>query len=138
MQLRFHDFKTPLIVTIGPLSSVKDLRVTENMTSVSISWTAPFSLDVTDTSYGPDIWYSVIIYNMTDENNPTVVLCTDCDDITDTNYTFSPDYLGPCHVYHFTVIPFNQVGQGESSRNITKDGMHTVAGVYVVSHLKLQ
>ena len=56
----------------GPLSAVGDLKVdAENTSSVTISWSAPFSLDVT--AVDSDIWYSVLIYNVPDENNPTAV-----------------------------------------------------------------
>ena len=102
---------------LGLLSAVGDLRASSNTSSVTISWTAPFSLDVTGVD--PDIWYSVLIYNVTDENNPTAILCTDCINITETHYTFTPDYLSPCHVYNFSVIPVNGAGQGESSPHIT-------------------
>ena len=98
---------------LGLLSVVSDLRASSNASSVTISWTAPFSLDVTGVD--PDFWYSVLIYNVTDENNPTAILCTDCINITETHYTFTPDYLSPCHVYNFSVIPVNGAGQGESS-----------------------
>ena len=100
----------------GLLSKV-DLKANGNASSVTISWTAPFSLDVTGVD--PDIWYSVLIYNVTDENNPTAILCTDCINITETHYTFTPDYLSPCHVYNFSVIPVNGAGQGENSGNVT-------------------
>ena len=107
----------------GSLSAVSDLRASSNASSVTISWTAPFSLDVTGVD--PDIWYSVLIYNVTDENNPTAILCTDCINITETHYTFTPDYLSPCHVYNFSVIPVNGAGQGESSPSIAI-GMYKV------------
>ena len=94
-----------------------DLRASSNASSVTISWTAPFSLDVTGVD--PDIWYSVLIYNVTDENNPTAILCTDCTNITETHYTFTPDYLSPCHVYNFSVIPVNGAGQGESNTYVS-------------------
>ena len=94
-----------------------DLRASSNVSSVTISWTAPFSLDVTGVD--PDIWYSVLIYNVTDENNPTAILCTDCINITETHYTFTPDYLSPCHVYNFSVIPVNGAGQGENSPHVS-------------------
>ena len=69
-----------------------------------ISWTAPFSLDMTGVD--PDIWYSVLIYNVTDENNPTASsVLTILIAITETHYTFTPDYLSPCHAYNFSVIP---------------------------------
>ena len=82
-----------------------------------MSWTAPFSLDVTGVD--PDIWYSVLIYNVTDEENPTAIPCTDCHSLTQTHYIFSPHYPSPCHKYTFTVIPYNGAGQGEISQNLT-------------------
>ena len=97
-----------------------DLTVNSNATSITISWEAPWSLDVTDVNH--DIWYSVLIQNVTDENNPTPISCTDCTNITETVYTFTPDHLTPCHVYNFSVTPFNGAGQGESSDNVTFAG----------------
>ena len=111
-----HEIYSSTVLLPGSLSAVGDLRASSNASSVTISWTAPFSLDVTGVD--PDIWYSVLIYNVTDENNPTAILCTDCINITETHYTFTPDYLSPCHVYNFSVIPVNGAGQGESSTSI--------------------
>ena len=96
---------------IDLVATVKNIIVNSNATSFTISWTAPFSLDVTGVD--PDIWYSVLIYNVTDE--PTAVPCTDCMDITETHYTFTPDYPSPCQEYIFTVIPLNGAGQGPPS-----------------------
>jgi hypothetical protein len=107
--------ESALLKIQGPLSAVRDIRVINNISSVTISWTAPFSLDVTGSD--PDIWYSVLIYNVTDENNPTAILFTDCINITETHCIFSPDYTSPCHVYNLSVIPLNGAGQGESSGN---------------------
>ena len=83
-----------------------------------MSWSAPFSLDVTNVD--PDIWYSVLIYNVTDEENPTAVPCTGCHNLTQTNYTFRPDYSSPCHkyIYTFTIIPYNGAGEGERSQSV--------------------
>ena len=97
----------------GPLSNVVDLKATINASSVSVLWSAPFSLDVTGVD--PDTWYSVLIYNVTYKNNPTAILCTDCINITETHYTFTPDYLSPCHVFNYSVIPMNGAGLGESN-----------------------
>ncbi|CAI7992172.1 hypothetical protein GBAR_LOCUS937, partial [Geodia barretti] len=82
--------------------------------SVTISWSAPFSLDVTGVD--PDIWYSVLIYNVTDENTPTAIPSVD---VTNTSYTFTPGSATPCQKFLFSVIPFNGAGQGERSPNIT-------------------
>ena len=69
----------------------------------------------------PDIWYTVLIYeyNVDDKTSPTAVRfnCTDCTDIVDTSYTFTPDYPSPCVQYFFTVIPYNGAGEGEPSPN---------------------
>ena len=98
----------------GQLASVGDLTIDNNAASINISWSAPFSLDVTDVD--PDIWYTVLIYNMTDE---TTVSYPNCTNINETYCVFSPDHPSPCHQYTFTVIPFNGAGQGESSQNVT-------------------
>ena len=99
---------------LGNLSSVTGLKATNGST---LNWTAPFSLDVTDVD--PDIWYSVLIYNVTDEDNPTAIPCTDCTNITETHYTFTPEDVSPCQNVSFSVIPFNGAGQGETSQNVT-------------------
>ena len=101
----------------GPPSAVSWLQTYRSPASITISWEAPWTLDVTGVD--PDIWYSVLIQNVTDENNPTPISCTDCTNITETVYTFTPDHLTPCHVYNFSVTPFNGAGQGESSHNET-------------------
>ena len=125
---------SPFIFHSGPLSAVVDLRATGDGTgSVTISWSPPFSLDVTGVY--PDIWYSVFIYNVTDENNPTAILCTNCTNITETHYTFTPDYFSPCHVYNFSVVPLNGAGQGESSGNVTWNSEYSpiiATGIYVI------
>ena len=105
------------LFSIGTLSAVGELDVKSNATTITVSWIAPFSLDVTDVD--PDIWYSVLIHNVTDSDRPTAINCTDCTNITETCYTFSPDHLSLSHKYNFTVIPFNGAGQGEISHNIT-------------------
>ena len=103
-----------IVFISGPLSSVTNLRANiSSGSSVNISWTAPWFLDVTGVDH--DIWYSVLIQNVTDEDRPTDILCTDCTNITETHYTFTPDHLSPCHVYSFTIIPANGAGLGERS-----------------------
>ena len=92
---------------LGLLSAVGDLRANSNASSVTISWTAPFSLDVTGVD--PDIRYSVLIYNVTDENNPTAISSVN---VNETHYTFTPDCLDKYNIY---IIPVNGAGKGESS-----------------------
>ncbi|CAI8044753.1 hypothetical protein GBAR_LOCUS24792, partial [Geodia barretti] len=59
----FAESNNATLTIQGPLLLLAgDLRVTINASSVTISWTAPFSLNVTGVD--PDIWYSVLIYNV--------------------------------------------------------------------------
>ena len=108
------------------------VTVTASQSDISVSWRAPWSLDVTGVD--PDIWYSVLIQNVTDENNPTPISCTDCTNITETVYTFTPDHLSPCHVYNFSVTPFNGAGQGESSHNVAG---YTYEGKYPMERIEM-
>ena len=108
------------------------VTVTASQSDISVSWRAPWSLDVTGVD--PDIWYSVLIQNVTDENNPTPISCTDCTNITETVYTFTPDHLSPCHVYNFSVTPFNGAGQGESSDNVAG---YTYEGKYPMERIEM-
>ena len=106
----------------GTLSLVGGLRREiegeRNLRSINISWTAPFSLDVTGVD--PDIWYSVLIYNVTDETACAVsVPYPNCTNISETFCVFTPDHLSPCHKYNVTVIPQNGAGVGESSYILT-------------------
>ena len=99
----------------GPPSAVVNLKVTSDSTSITISWEAPWSLDVTGVDH--DVLYNVSCYDVTDKDNPTPISCDRSTNITETVYTFTPDHLTPCHVYNFSVTPFNGAGQGESSDN---------------------
>lgn len=96
--------------------AVVDLRVHYNSTSIRVSWTSPFSLDVSGVD--PDIWYSVTIYTLTNETTE-VIICNDCVNLTDTHYIFTPDYISLCQKFLFSVVPFNGAGQGSNSVNLT-------------------
>ena len=54
------------------MAAVANVNAAKYGTSVSIFWIAPFSLDVTDVD--PDIWYSVLIHNVTESDCPTVLI----------------------------------------------------------------
>ena len=78
----------------GVLAQVSDVSINNSCDSITISWSAPFSLDVS--GLDPDIWYTLLISNVTDEDHPTAVPCTDCHNLTQTHYTFN-----------FTIDTFN-------------------------------
>ena len=93
-----------------------DITVTRSNDSISLSWSPPFYLDVTGED--PDVWYTVLISNVTDEDNATAIPCTDCHNLTQSHYTFTTDNPSPCHNYSFTVIPQNGAGNGSSSEPV--------------------
>ena len=83
--------RTYIHILSGTLSSVGGLgSEIEGERSINISWTAPFSLDVIGVD--PDIWYSVLIYNVTDETAVSVPY-PNCTNISETFCVFTPDYL---------------------------------------------
>ena len=111
---------TPLFCG-GHLESVSNLQAACNENSILLSWSPPFSLDVTGVD--PDIWYTVLISNVTDEDNPTAVPCTDCHNLTQPHYTFTSDTQSqnPCSVslYSFEIIPVNAAGEGHHTPPLT-------------------
>lgn len=96
------------ILTAGTLSHVVNVRVQKDDERVTIFWAAPFSLDVSHVEY--DIWYWVHVYDKTQQRK---LNCTNCVDIYDTNYIFTPEQEDQCHEYTFTIVPLNGAGEGE-------------------------
>ena len=100
----------------GLLAPVGDVSVENGSDSILLSWSPPFSLDVTGVDH--DIWYTVLISNVTDKGNPTAIPCTDCHNLTQPHYTFTTANPSPAHKYSFTVIPQNGVGEGNRSEPV--------------------
>ena len=90
----------------GVLDQVSDVSINNSCDSITISWSAPFSLDVS--GMDPDIWYTLLISNVTDEDHPTAVLCTDCHNLTQTHYTFN--FTNDTFNFDFTIIAKNGAG----------------------------
>ena len=78
--------------------------------SSSISWTPPFSLDLTGVD--PDIVYCVEVYNITCGSGNLIV--SDCN-VTEPSYT-TEDIAPNGYVYEYSVIPRSNV---EGARNGT-------------------
>ena len=94
---------------IGRLAPAGDLRVTESSVlptgSVLVSWSPPFSLDITDSQ--PDIWYTLTIH--TPEQAPTNHY-----NITETSYNFTLPHANG-DIFEFEVTPFNAFGRAVQS-----------------------
>ena len=74
-------------------------------TDISLTWTAPFTLDIPNVD--PDITYCVDVVNSTSSS----IVLSECG-ITVTGFNFSIPIGRVCDNYTFTVTPVNVVGNG--------------------------
>ena len=56
------------IPSVGLLSAVSDLVALPQRGAINLTWTPPFSLDITGVD--PDLWYRVEVYNITSGRTP--------------------------------------------------------------------
>ena len=95
-------------IIIGLLSAVGSLTITVQDSAISLTWTAPFTLDIQGVD--PDITYCVCLVNSTSLST----LHSECE-ITEVEYEYPIPPDSACHMYMFTVTPVNVVGNGTSS-----------------------
>ena len=93
------------------------LRINVDRNASTLSWVAPFSLDLTNVD--PDIVYCVEVYNITCGRS---LLISECD-VMETSYT--NDALHSGYIYEYTVTPRSNV---EGARNGTS---RTVTGIQI-------
>ena len=89
---------------IGFLSAIGSLMMTVQDSTISLTWTAPFTLDIPG---DPDITYCVSMVNSTSSST----LHSPCG-ITETGFSFSIPPDSACHNYTFTftVIDSSECG----------------------------
>ena len=104
------------LFTVGLLSSVTSLNVTEKESSVYITWAAPFTLDISNSD--PDIHYCVNIDIFTFMSHVTVH--SECEITKNSfNFTFFNGILRECFNYNITIVPINLAGHGQSTSMIS-------------------
>ena len=84
--------------------------------SSTLSWTAPFSLNLTNIE--PDIVYCVEVYNITCEGRKFVI--SDCD-VMETSQ-FRSDSLQSGYIYEYTITPRCNVAGAQNGTGLTITG----------------
>ena len=100
------DYALYEFILSGALAEVSNVIINNSCDSITISWSAPFSLDVSGVD--PDIWYTLLISNVTDEDHPIAVPCADCHNLTQTHYTFN--FTTDTFNFDITIIAKNGAG----------------------------
>ena len=86
---------------VGQLDAVSDVHISRN--SSTLSWDAPYSLDLTGVD--PDVVYCVEVFNITCGRRDLII--SDCN-VTEPSYT--SDVIGRNgYIYEYIVIPRNNV-----------------------------
>ena len=91
---------------IGLLAAVGSLKANPEQTFVNLTWTPPFSLNITSTD--PDFFYCVEVYNI----STGVTLFDSSYNMYDPNFNFMTPGSSSCDRFEFRVIPVNGAGNG--------------------------
>ena len=95
----------------GLLPAVNDLVSLPWKDIIRLTWTPPFSLDITGVD--PDIWYRVVVYSITSGRTPLISAVVY---VPEFNFTvLNPN---PCDQFEFRVTPVNGAGDGTTSEPI--------------------
>jgi len=88
------------------LAAVSYLKIYPQQTSILLTWTPPFSLDITGVD--PDLWYCVEVFNVTAGRT---LFTTNCS-VYEPEFEFTVPNPSPCDKFEFRVIPVNGAGNG--------------------------
>ena len=103
-----------LTIITGLLQGVCTLERNAN----TLSWVAPFSLDLTGVD--PDIIYCAEVYNITCGKRDLII--NDCN-VTEPSYT-SDDMAASGYIYEYTVTPRSNVEGASNGTSVTVAGSY--------------
>ena len=109
---KFLNYSSTVYVHVGPLSMVTEIK----RNSSTITWEAPFSLDLTGVD--PDIVYCVEVYNITCGVDALVV-----GDCNVTEPRFVDNRLQQGYIYRFTITPRSNGQDAQNGTSNTKEGI---------------
>ena len=116
-------FLQNMFVSLGLLAAVGGLEAYSGQTFILLTWTPPFSLDLT--GIDPDLWYCVEVYNISSGET----LLTNSSTVSEPRFNFTVTSPSPCDLFEFRVIPVNGAGNG----NITSvSGTFFGGGHYLI------
>lgn len=103
-----------MCIIIGYLAAVGSLTLTVRDFFIFLTWTPPFSLDITGVE--PDIAEYCIDIDAEDvyEENPSLPSCG----INEPGYNITLPYESVCYTYIIAVYAVNLVGNGEQSNRM--------------------
>ena len=91
---------------IGYPAAVGNLTVHSHQSSILLTWTPPFSLDITGVD--PDLWYCVEVYHISRRGAPLTTNCS----VYEPQFYFTAPNQSQCDLFEFRVIAVNRVGSG--------------------------
>ena len=92
--------------SVGRLAAVGSLEVYSGHAFILLTWTPPFSLDLT--GIDPDLWYCVEVYNISSGGT----LLTNSYTVSEPRFNFTVTSPSPCDRFEFRVTPVNGAGNG--------------------------
>ena len=115
-------------MTVATPEAIENLITSSSLMSISLSWEAPFSLNLPS---DPDVAYCVDVYNITDDEGAAYLILSDCN-VLSTSFVYNSTNPNPRDYFQFTIIPRRNV---PGARNGTPSQPIVVAFLGMV-HLK--
>ena len=109
---------------------MREVNVSINCSSITLTWQPPFSLDIPNTD--PDMTFCVEVYNVSEGERTPLHHLGQCSIVTP-HYTIPTNNSGLMLHYQFIVTAVNVVGRGAPSdpRNVTFYDGNETNGYYI-------
>ena len=122
-----------IIIIIGLLDEVREVNVSINCSSITLTWQPPFSLDLPNTD--PDMTFCVEVYNVSEGERTPLHHLGRCSIMTP-HYIIPTNNSGLMLHYQFIATAVNVVGRGapSNSTEITYNYGMSIRFIYSLCH----